>query len=380
MRRFEDELGEARASGLRRRVKDLEARIEEARRAIEGRRPPPEAPRLDDLIGPSPLMQAVRVQVRRAAAADLPVLVTGETGTGKDLACRVVHGESPRRERPFVSITCAALPAELLEAELFGYVRGAFSGAEKDHEGLLRSAHGGAVLLDEVAELPLSLQAKLLRVLEQRRIRPLGGIEEVEVDIRCVSTTSRDLLAMLREGTFRQDLFYRLRGLEVRLPPLRDRIEDLPALVEHFRRRAALSPEDAPAFSAEALRALAAHSWPGNIRELANAVVSLALTTTERIGAAEVGRFLMSSASAAVPQGVFPRSLLLSQPLDQMLACLEREYLILLYREKGGDLEAVARTLGIQLRALFDRFKRLGIRSREIALRCFWEIKTENRG
>jgi DNA-binding NtrC family response regulator len=241
-------------------------------------------------------MQQIRTLVRQVAASTLPVLVRGETGTGKELVARAIHGESSHREAPFVTVNCGAIPRELLEAELLGYSRGAFTGAERDHPGLLLSAQGGTFLFDEMI-----------------------------------------------------------------IPPLRERLEDLPELVEHFR--VVAGGEIAlPAFDENALSALAAHSWPGNIRELRTIIIRLALKTPERIRAEDV-RALLGETPA---RGMFPPALLRSRPLDQLRSLLEKEYLVQLHSTHGGDLKAMAAHLGITLQGLYKRLKALGIRPREL--------------
>ena len=240
----------------------------------------------DELIGRSAAIVAVRELIARVAPTDSTVLITGESGSGKEVAARAIHRGSPRAEQPMVSINCAAIPAELLESELFGHVRGAFTGADRSRPGLIEAAAGGTLFLDEIGDMPAAMQAKLLRVLQDRRIRRVGGAEEIPVDVRLVTATHQDLAALVRAGRFREDLYYRIHVIQVRMPPLRSRIEDLPDFVHHFvvRRAAQLGRrvrEIDPAF----LAALARHSWPGNIRELENVVErALALGSSERLG------------------------------------------------------------------------------------------------
>jgi DNA-binding NtrC family response regulator len=288
--------------------------------------------------------------------------VSGETGTGKELVARAIHDESPRSAGPFVSINCASLPGELLEAELFGYRKGAFTGADEDRPGLLAGAARGTVFLDEVGEMPLGLQAKLLRALDQGRVRPVGGSAEVDLDARFVFATNRDLQALVDERGFRSDLYFRLSAFEIRMPPLRSRLEDLPLLVNHFRGAAAAGRE-APTFDEGAFRALAAHPWPGNIRELKNVVTRLVLTQASRVSAADVNALLGRSA-AETP--VFPPALLRGHALADLHAILDREYLIQLHAERGGNVRALAASLGIKVRALYKRFQTLGIRPRDL--------------
>jgi DNA-binding NtrC family response regulator len=224
-------------------------------------------------LGSSPAMQNVRASLRQLAAVNCRVLLCGETGTGKEVAARSVHGWSARADKPFVTINCPAIPETLFESELFGFERGAFSGAVQPHSGRLMEGDGGTVFLDEVSELPLAVQAKLLRVMEQGEIQRLGGRGTQRVDVRWIAATNRDLRAMAQAGTFRADLYYRLAVAETQLPPLRERKQDLPELAEHFAERAAAELLVTPGgFTQGALRALEAHGWPGNLRELRNAI------------------------------------------------------------------------------------------------------------
>jgi DNA-binding NtrC family response regulator len=237
--------------------------------------PSPDAPTGDgaSLIGESPALRELRRTLGRAAATDVPVLLLGETGTGKSLLARLIHARGARRQGPFIAINCAALPDALVEAELFGFRRGAFTGAHEDREGLLASAHRGTVLLDEVGDLPLAQQAKLLTVLEDGEVRPVGARRATAVDVRVVSATSSPLEHRVREKAFRIDLFHRLALLTVRVPPLRERSDDLRLLAAHFLHAAARRYRvPAPRLDPEALRVLAAHAWPGNVRELAHAL------------------------------------------------------------------------------------------------------------
>jgi len=229
--------------------------------------------RFENLLGKSPAMQSVFALIRQAAPGDASILIGGESGTGKELVAKALHYNSPRSERPFVPVNCAAIPANLLESELFGHVKGAFTGAMKARRGLFREAEGGTLFLDEIGDLAPELQAKLLRVIEDRAVRPVGSDEAVPLDLRLMAATNKDLPARIREGSFREDLYYRLAVIPIQLPPLRERREDIPLLAEHFLRRAeAASGRAIRGFTPEAMAALLRHPWPGNVRELENAV------------------------------------------------------------------------------------------------------------
>jgi DNA-binding NtrC family response regulator/tetratricopeptide (TPR) repeat protein len=370
-------IAEAESWLIGRRLRDLEALARSLRRRVRpaGR---PRSLRLSggepavtpstftarSLLGVSATMRSVALLVRQVAPSNLPVLIRGETGTGKEIVARALHGESPRRAGPFVSVSCAAFPQELLEAELFGYVRGAFSGAETDHLGLLASAAGGTFFFDEVAELPLGLQGKLLRFLDRSAVRPLGASEETRVEVRLLFSTSQDLAVLVEVGKFRRDLRFRLGTLEVRVPPLRERIEDIPLLAEHFAAQV-LGGGCAVAFTEDALRALARHPWPGNARELRNVVLRLVLTRTEQVTAEDVALALEASAGGSAPLArLFSPALLRSRPLPDLLAQLEREHLDQLIADHGGDLAAAAHVLEIGVRALYNRMRRLDVRPR----------------
>jgi two-component system, NtrC family, response regulator HydG len=231
------------------------------------------------IIGHSPAIQAVRDRIQRVADAPAPVIVLGETGTGKGIVARALHSDSRRADRPFVSVNCAALPEALLESELFGYVKGAFTGAAADRAGLFAEADGGSLFLDEVGEMPAALQAKLLHVLESGTVRPVGSTKEREIDVRIIAATHRNLVHAARAGHFRADLLYRLDVVSIVLPALRDHREDIPALLEHFLAecRAKYPKSEVSGFSAEAMRHLRRYRWPGNVRELAHLVEQLVL-------------------------------------------------------------------------------------------------------
>ena len=245
--------------------KRLKEETASLRRQLAGAR------RFDDLIGQAPKLRALYDVIERASAVDLTVLITGETGTGKELVARAVHRRSPRKERPFVAVNCGALPGDLIESELFGHARGAFSGAATAHAGLFEEANGGTLFLDEIGDLPLPLQVKLNRALQDKEVRRVGEAHARAVDVRVIAATLRDLKLEVAEGRFREDLYYRLNVLTLRLPPLRERKEDIPLLVAHFLERiTARMGRPAPALAPEVLQALLSWDWPGNVRELEN--------------------------------------------------------------------------------------------------------------
>ena len=246
--------------------------------AVQAATPAADAPVVGDdaaayfgLVGRAPAIQEVYKRIGQAAAADSGVLILGETGTGKELAARAIHGLSPRRDGPFIAVNCGAIPETLVESELFGHVRGAFTGAAADRPGRFEQADGGTLFLDEIGDLPAAAQVKLLRFLDTRQTERLGSAETRTVDARILAATNRDLEADVTDGRFRADLFYRLSVLRVRMPPLRERREDIPLLARHFLRRSA-GGEPTPGFTDAALAALTARDWPGNVRELRNAV------------------------------------------------------------------------------------------------------------
>jgi transcriptional regulator with GAF, ATPase, and Fis domain len=227
------------------------------------------------LVGTSAAMRKIYALVDRIKDTDVPVLITGESGTGKEIVARAIHNAGRRSKGPFTGINCGAIPEHLLESELFGHVRGAFTGADREHKGLFREAEGGTLLLDEIGEMPKKMQAGLLRVLQEKVIRAVGGSKEVPVDVRLIAATNRDLAAMVEQSIFREDLYYRLHVVEVNLPPLRERLDDVPVLIDHFLKIfAARFRRDKKAVSREALRKLSGYAWPGNVRQLENVLLN----------------------------------------------------------------------------------------------------------
>lgn len=309
------------------------------------------APILSDgpLVGSSPAMRAVQKLIGMAAASDSTVLVTGETGTGKELVARALHEYGPRAKGPFVSVNCAAIPAELLESELFGHVAGAFTGAVRAQQGRFREAQGGTLLLDEIGDMDAAMQAKILRVLQERVVTPVGGKAEA-VDVRVVAATHRDLLRSIEAGRFRADLYYRLHVIPIALPPLRERVSDIVALAEHFLQAA--NPAAAKRLSTGAAAALLGHGWPGNVRELRNAIErAAALARGAVIEAADLA-FL--GGAAVVEAGD-------EQSLPDAVAALERAMIGRALVEAGGSRTEAAKRLGIHRQLLYDKMKRHGL-------------------
>jgi two-component system response regulator PilR (NtrC family)/two-component system response regulator HydG len=295
----------------------------------------------NSLIGQSRAMQAVLDMLRAAAATEASVLLLGESGTGKELAARAIHLGSARRRGPFVPVNCAAIPENLLEAELFGHEKGAFTGADRRRSGLLQEANGGTLLLDEVGEMPLGLQAKLLRGLEDKAVRPVGAREVLQLDFRVITATNAELAARVEEGRFREDLYYRLAVIPIRLPSLRERPEDIPLLARHFLARAAAEcGKTVTGFDGPALEWLMSYAWPGNVRELENTVtraVALAGGPTLRLRDVQPLPGIVSPASSR---------------LRPTLAELEAQYVRQILQETGGDRRAAARILGVSVRTL----------------------------
>ena len=303
--------------------------------------------RFHNLLGASPAMQAVFALIRQAAPGDANILISGDSGTGKELVAKALHYNSPRAERPFVPVNCAAIPASLLESELFGHVKGAFTGAMKARRGLFREAEGGTLFLDEVGDMSPELQAKLLRVIEDRVVRPVGSDEAAPVDLRLIAATNKDLVARIQEGLFREDLYYRLAVIPIHLPPLRERREDIPLLAEHFLRRAAeASAKAMRGFTPEAMATLLRHPWPGNVRELEN-VVERAVTLAVSDQIPPEALLLDASARAT------PAALLAQAARRPTLEELTVEYVSLVLREVGGDKDKAAEILGVSKRTLY---------------------------
>lgn len=311
----------------------------------------------ENIIGRSPAMQEIYATIERVAPARATVLIAGESGTGKDLIARAIHYHSPRRDRPFVKINCTTIPENLMESELFGYEKGAFTGASTSKPGRFEIADTGTVFLDEIGDVPANIQVKLLRVLQEREFERLGSNKTRQIDVRVIAATNADLRAALEHGEFREDLYYRLNVVPINVPPLRERKEDIPALAEHFvRKYAAELGSRVTGISEEALRVLRQHHWPGNVRELENVIErSLVLCTGEVLEAADIkldatGRNSGSSEELFLPDGVT----LQEHEQDLIRKALEKA--------KGNKSQA-ARLLGLSRNALRYRLSQMGIES-----------------
>ena len=335
------------------------------------------AHQFSNIIGNSAPMRQVFELVETIAATGSTVLVTGESGTGKELIARAIHVGSPRSDRPFVAVNCGALTETLLDSELFGHMRGSFTGADANKKGLIEVADKGTIFLDEIGEMSPMLQVKILRVLQERRFRRVGGTEEVEADIRIIAATNRDLAKMVAEGQFREDLFYRINVIPVRLPPLRERAEDVATLAEHFVAKfAAQMTKTITGISGAALNYLMSHPWPGNVRELENAMErAVALERTPSIlpeslpetvrGAAPVmiSPAAAAAAAAAAADAPPPRPVLdKGFDLEQHVQHLEREYIAEALRRSGGVKVKAAELLGMSFRSFRYYMKKYNLK------------------
>lgn len=321
--------------------------------------------KLARLIGKSPPMQRLFDMIQKIAPARTSVLLIGESGTGKELLGRALHELSPRNDRPFVAVNCGAIPEALLESELFGHVKGAFTGATSDKPGLFEAASGGTLLLDEVGELPLAMQVKLLRALQERKVKRVGSLTETEIDVRVVAATNRDLEAEVENGTFRQDLYYRLNVIQIRVPPLRERREDVPILVEHFIRKfGAEHARTITGIEPDALSALVGHNFPGNVRELENLIErAVTLSSGDRITKDSLPP-LANTAEAAdgIPSMNLPSE---GIDLERVVADFERALIMKALERTDGNRTEAARVLGVTFRSLRYRLSKLGISGSE---------------
>ncbi|MFN0168040.1 MAG: sigma-54-dependent transcriptional regulator [Bryobacteraceae bacterium] len=308
-----------------------------------------------ELVGSSKAMQSVLSQIARVGASESRVCILGETGTGKELVARALHDNSPRRDGPFVTLNCAAVPAELIESELFGHEKGAFTGAAGRHAGKFEQAHRGTLFLDEIGDMPLAMQAKLLRVLEEGEVERVGGDRAVAVNVRVIVATHRDLETLVQQGTFRQDLFHRVFVYPLRLPPLRERLDDISVLVRHFARQVADQNGWRPTpFSERALALLRGYPWPGNIRELRNVVERLMLLAEDEVTPAHVEQALPRLSRNAAP----PPS---TGTLAERVESYERQTVLAELRRHEFHMTEAAKALGLERSHLYKKCQQLEI-------------------
>jgi two-component system, NtrC family, response regulator PilR len=362
---------------LRRLVKTA-LRLSEERKGEAGSK---SAPGADRLIGDSPVMTEVRGKIAKLARNQAPVYIGGESGVGKELVARLIHELGPRATGTFVPVNCGAIPSELMESEFFGHRKGSFTGAHADKEGLFQAAHGGTLFLDEVAELPLHMQVKLLRAIQEKAVRPIGGRDEVPVDVRILSATHKNLAALVEQGQFRQDLFYRINVIELRVPPLRERRGDVPRLADFILRQLATESGGPPGkLQPEALAALEAYQFPGNVRELENILErAMAMCEGDTIEADDLmlpqrvavpgeaasataaGMPLPPAATGTVAGTPAPLNPAADGSLEDYITNIERDTIIKALEESRYNKTATAKKLGITFRALRYKLKKLGI-------------------
>lgn len=335
-------------------VRKVQATRTPAQDATQNRDEGPES----SIIGRTPKMLEVYRAVARVAPTDVSVLILGASGTGKELVARAIHDHSSRAKMPFVPVNCGALPENILESELFGHEKGAFTGADSSRPGLFEAAHGGTLFLDEISETRPSFQVNLLRAVQEQQIRRVGSHKYTPVNVRILAASNRDLTKMMAAGQFREDLYYRLSVVEIKLPSLDERREDIPLLVQHFLKRSNLKNKRNVKITDEAVRVLSAASWPGNVRELENLVERLAIfCTSGEIGVADVenerrvvhGNGAASGAAAAAADS--------AKTLEDM----ERQHIMRVLQENGGNKSRAARALGIERKTLYQKARRLGI-------------------
>jgi DNA-binding NtrC family response regulator len=336
----------SRKGELRRETLSLEKKLER-KYVFEG------------LISRNPTMLEIFGTIENIARYFSSVLITGETGTGKEVAARAIHGLSPFKDKPLVVCDCAAIPENLFESELFGYKKGAFTGADKDKRGLFEEADRGTIFLDEIAEIPPAVQAKLLRVLESHEFRPLGGSESVSVDVRVLAATNKDLAEMVRAGTFREDLLHRLNKVVIELPPLRERPEDIPLLVRHFLQTACRNfGKNVRGVSREVQKLFLKYTWPGNVRELANVLESAAmLCKKDFIDVANLPKYLRDYVP---PEGAVAFA---GRGHLSTLDDLEKDYIAYLLKVTKGNMRQTAKILSISRTTLYNKLAKYGIRS-----------------
>jgi len=352
-------------------VKKIIDRALEKRRQSQAREVPLEKPQgmdFSNIIGQSAAMEPLFERITKVAQTKTTILITGESGTGKELVARAIHNNSHRSTKPFVTINCGAIPAELMESEMFGHVKGSFTGAIKDKDGLFTVAAEGTLFLDEISEMPMHLQVKLLRALQERKITPVGSTEEIDVNTRVIAATNRTLSEEITNGRFREDLFYRLNIIQIRTPPLRERKDDIPLLVKHFIKRACKDMDKDPMqISGAALMIMMSYDYPGNVRELSNLIErAVALETTDQIRPDSLPNNILER-YVTFPESAEPTKEIIdfSQPinLDEILAEKELDIITRAIEHTNGNKTEAARLLGMTFRSLRYRLKKLGVES-----------------
>jgi two-component system, NtrC family, nitrogen regulation response regulator NtrX len=315
-----------------------------------------------ELVGAGPAMSKLLAQIDRVAASETRVCILGETGTGKELVARAIHEKSPRRENAFITLNCAAVPAELIESELFGHEKGAFTGAAARHTGKFEQAEGGTLFLDEIGDMPLTMQAKLLRVLEEGEVERVGGDKPIKVNVRVIVATHRNLEELVKKNEFRADLFHRVFVFPLTLPPLRERKEDFAALVAHFAQQVAKQNGwKEKIFSADAIAELQRYSWPGNVRELRNVVERLVLLSTENTVTDEDVRLAVPAGELSVAVSSSSEGTTWQGTLEQRTEAFEREVLLNEIRRQNFHMTNVARALGLERSHLYKKCQQLSI-------------------
>ena len=316
-----------------------------------------DAPSDERLLGNSPPMQQLRSQIGKLARSQAPVYISGESGSGKELVARLIHEQGPRADKPFVPVNCGAIPSELMESEFFGHKKGSFTGAIEDKQGLFQAAQGGTLFLDEVADLPLGMQVKLLRAIQEKAVRAVGGQQEMVVDVRILCATHKDLAAEVAAGRFRQDLFYRLNVIELRVPPLRERHEDIPLLASVLLQRLNQCSHNNVQLSEDAITKLQSYRFPGNVRELENMLErAYTLCEHERIEARD-----LRLADSSLPSDGGETSLAQVDNLEDYLEAIERKLIMQALEETRWNRTAAAERLGMSFRSMRYRLKKLGI-------------------
>jgi len=318
------------------------------------------------MVGKSPKMKGLFSLLERVAGARTTILIQGESGTGKELVARAIHENSPRADRPFIAVNCGAIPEQLLEGEFFGHMKGAFTGAHRDRVGLFMAADGGTIFLDEVGELPLQMQVKLLRVLQERKIQPVGSVVETVVDVRVVAATNKDLFEEVQTKRFREDLYYRLNVIQLEVPPLRERSEDIPLLIQHFLGRFSQEQDKRiEGVSPRAMEVLLNYSYPGNVRELENIIERAVTLELDTLISTEVlptpmmrkEQFLRLASDLELPEE--------GLELEQMVENLERSLLLQAIERSQGNRTEAAKLLGISFRSIRYRLDKYGISADE---------------